>query len=71
MKEVIELRKKTEANIKECKRCIKKRAAISDFEGAIKLQGMIDAYKKVSWDLLVIIRNSKSVGTELSNEAGT
>jgi len=59
MNEIIELRKKTEADIKECNRFIKKRAAIQDFEGAIKLQGMIDAYKRISWDLLVIIRNQK------------
>ena len=58
MKELKRLLDKTELNIKECKSFIPKAAKNENFEGAIKLQGMIDAYKKVAWDLRQIIKSS-------------
>ena len=39
----------------ECREIEKKVAKKADYEGAIKLQGMVDAWKKTAWDLQKVL----------------
>ena len=46
------LLKQLNLDIKECLKFEKQKAKKGDYVGAIKLQGMVDAYKKVKMKLL-------------------
>ena len=41
--------------IDECRDFEKKAAKKADYEGAIKLQGMVDAWKKTAWELQKVL----------------
>ena len=44
--------------IDECREIEKKAAKKADYEGAIKLQGMVDAWKKTVWELQKVLNLS-------------
>jgi hypothetical protein len=41
--------------IDECRDFEKEAAKKADYEGAIKLQGMVDAWKKTAWELQKVL----------------
>jgi hypothetical protein len=59
---------KTAANIKECQRAEKRAAKGGHYLDAIKLIGMVDAYKRVKWDIEKIIKPNYSPSTKPTND---
>ena len=58
--EIKELISKTKSSIKECSIAEKKAARTARYTDAIKLIGMVDAYKKILWDLEKINKDPKT-----------